>query len=308
MDSRDEIEEIRESEGKPPVRVRPELADWLEIHGFRASPDGTRYSKTGELEGRPIKLVVDFSRSEKGTRYGYRLNLEKEPPEWESAPSLRDHPLLLEYKAFRDRLLGAEAAKSGAQAAKGGAQAVAGAQAPPEPEAKEIEAGAGLIAVQKTPEEERAEIIDRMDEKQIIAEIQGEIRERILEKYFYRFEHQGRTVIGLSYEGVKAIVRRMGHIKTELLRLEERDYGWLAVVKATDLKRNLEAIGAFYQPKFFYPSKQPNPFAATLALVKAQRDAWRHFISERVITETYREWLRTQGKEESKEEGEEGGD
>jgi len=269
-------------------RVRPELVDWLELHGFRASPEGAKYTKTAELEGKPIKLVVDFQKSEKGTRYAYRLNLEKEPPEWENAPSLRDHPLLLEYKSYRDKLFAAEA-----QAPKNGTP-----KAPPRPETgKEIEAGPGLIVLQKTPEEERAEIMDRMDEKQIITEISGEIRERVLEKYFYKFEHQGRTVIGLSYEGVKAIVRRMGHIKTELLKLEERDYGWLAVVKATDVKRNLDAIGAFYQPKFFFPSKQPNPFAATLALVKAQRDAWRHFISERVITETYREWLKTYGKE-----------
>ncbi|MBC7219067.1 MAG: hypothetical protein H5T49_02890 [Hadesarchaea archaeon] len=281
-----EMIEIPGPEEKPTLQVLPELVDWLELHGFRASPNGTKYTKTAELEGRPIKLVVDFQKSEKGTRYAYRLNLDKEPPEWENAPSLRDHPLLLEYKSYRDKLFAAKA-----QAPQNGTGA-------PRPEAgKEIEAGPGLIALQKTPEEERAEIMDRMDEKQIITEISGEIRERILEKYFYKFEHQGRTVIGLSYEGVKAIVRRMGHIKTELLRLEERDYGWLAVVKATDLKRNLDAIGAFYQPKFYFPSKQPNPFAATLALVKAQRDAWRHFISERVITETYREWLKTHGKE-----------
>jgi hypothetical protein len=279
-----EIEEIHESGAK----VRPELADWLEVRGFRASPDGTKFTKTTELEGKPIKLVVDFQKTEKGARYGYRLNLENEPPEWENAPSLRDHQLLLEYKSYRDKLLAAEART-----------ARTGAQAPPKPETgKEIEAGPGPVALQKTPEEERAEIMDRMDERQIITEISGEIRERVLEKYFYKFEHQGRTVIGLSYEGVKAIVRRMGHIRTELLRLEERDHGWLAVVKATDLKRNLDAIGTFYQPKFFIPSKQPNPFAATLALVKAQRDAWRHFISERVITETYREWLKTYGREE----------
>ncbi|MEM3452493.1 MAG: hypothetical protein QW835_02570 [Candidatus Hadarchaeum sp.] len=280
----DDFEVIEIPEREPEVQVRPELADWLELHGFRSS--NGKYSRTLELDGKPIKLVVDFTKSEKGTRYGYRLNLDKEPPEWENAPSLRDHPLLLEYKSYRDKLFARPQPQPGAST--------------PEP-AEEAKIGPGLVVLQKTPEEERAEIMDRMDEKQIITEISGEIKERILEKYFYKFEHQGHTVIGLSYEGVKAIVRRMGHIRTELLKLEERDYGWLAVVKAVDLKRNLEAIGAFYQPKFFFPSKQPNPFAATLAIVKAQRDAWRHFISERVITETYREWLRVHGSAEKEE-------
>ncbi len=284
----DDFEIVEITESGPSAQVRPELADWLQVHGFKASPDGAKYTKTAELEGKPIKLVVDFQKTEKGARYAYRLNLEKEPLEWETAPSLRDHPLLLEYKSYRDKLLAALSKQEKVQAA------------PTAEKELSIETGQRLTALQKTPEDERAEMVDRMDEKQIISEISGEIRERVLERYFYRFEHQGHTAIGLSYEGVKAIVRRMGHIKTELVKLEERDYGWLAVVKATDLKRNLEAIGAFYQPKFFFPSKQPNPFAATLALVKAQRGAWRHFVGERVITETFREWKMREEKDADK--------
>jgi hypothetical protein len=257
------------------VEIPPELAGWLSSKGFVLNPEGVAFVRTERLEtGDIVKLLVDFTDTPKGTRFGYRLDLSKDPPEWKPDKALRDHPLLLEFKAFRDKLL-AERAKV----------------APP---AKPIEVPTkeGAVVTLLPPEVEEAKEVERRDEEMIIREVKGDMKilERALADYFYSFELRGRKVIGLSYAGVKAIIRRMGHVEIQEIKVEEKPKSWFVLVKARDKLRDLEAYGAAVQPKQF-PSGEENPFALTIAVSKAQRNAWRHFIDERVVTEAYRAWL-----------------
>jgi len=267
--------------------IRAELLEWLHSRGFAPAPDGLVYSRVTEVEGKPVKLVVDFKRTAKGARYGYRLNVEKDPPAWEHSPSLSDHQILLEYKAFRDKLFEEKPAP----------------QPAPQVQPYVVQSGQGTQQLLLPPDVQLALKFERMDEEQIIAEMKKEIKERVLHEYFYSFEHQGRKVIGLSYVGIKSAIRKLGHIHIEDLKLEEKEYGWLAICKARDLARDLDAVGVAYQPKWFFPSKQVNPFAATIAASKAVRNAYRHFIPEKVIAETYRAWL----EEKEKARGEQNG-
>ena len=276
-----------ETEPKPEEKrteVDPELAGWLSSKGFTRTPEGVAFVRTEKLEtGDVVKLQVDFSDTPKGTRYGYQLNLSADPPEWKSISTLRDHPLLLQFKRFRDDLLAQREAR------------VRIPQGPPKP--TEVPAGGGTKLALLQPEVEEAEEMEHRDEQMIIRELKGDLKvlERALADYFYSFELHGRRVIGLSYSGVKAIIRRMGHIEILEIKVEEKPRSWFVLIKARDKLKDLEAYGAAVQPKQF-PGGGENPFALTVAVSKAQRNAWRHFIDEKVVTETYRAWLEGLGE------------
>lgn len=227
-----------------------------------------------------VKLVISFKDNPKGARFAYVLNLEKDPPEWENAPNYRDHKDLLSFKAFRDRLL---------------AQRELAKTVPPKVKPTEVPAGSGTKMTLLPPEVEEAKEFERKDEELIIREIKGEIKERVLAQYFYDFMHAGRRVVGLSWAGVKAIIRKMGSIRIDELKVEEKKEGWLAICKAHDLRRNLDAVGVAYQPKRF-PSGQENPFSLVVAASKSQRNAFRSFIEEKIAAEAYRAWLEEKQK------------
>jgi hypothetical protein len=276
------------------VEIDPELSSWLVGRGFVRGPEGVAYTKIDRVGEDTVKLQVDFSDDPRGMRYGYRLNLQADPPEWKNDPALRDHPTLLEFKRFRDDLL----ARREAERAK----------LPPAvtPKPAEIPAKEGVSVALLPPREEEAEEeareVERRDEDLIIREIRGDLKvlERALSDYFYSFELRGRRVIGLSYAGVKAIIRRMGHIEITDIKIEEKERSWFVLVKARDKLRDLEAYGPAVQPKHFQ-SGEENPFALTIAVSKAQRNAWRTFIDEKVLTESYRAWLEERGKREGGE-------
>ena len=277
-----EPEEKPKPEEKKKAEIDPELAGWLSSRGFTLGPEGVAFTRTEKLEtGDVVKLQVDFSDTPKGTRYGYRLDME-DPPKWRPDKALRDHPTLLQFKRFRDDLL---------------AQRERAKVAPPKDKPTEVPAGGSTKLALLPPEVEEAEEMEHRDEQMIIRELKGDLKvlERALADYFYSFELRGRTVIGLSYAGVKAIIRRMGHIEIIEIKVEEKPRSWFVLVKARDKLKDLEAYGAAIQPKQFQGGGE-NPFALTVAVSKAQRNAWRHFIDEKVVTETYRAWLEGRGK------------
>lgn len=274
------------------AEIDPELAGYLSSRGFTRGPEGVAFTRIEALEtGDIVKLQVDFSDTPKGTRYGYRLDLQSDPPEWKSDPALHDHPALLEFKRFRDDLLARREARV---------------RAPPvTPKPAGVPAGKGaelsLLPPQEKEKEseEEAKEIERRDEAFIIRELKGDLKvlERALADYFYSFELRGRRVIGISYAGIKAIIRRMGHIEMTEIKIEEKERSWFVLVKARDKLRDIEAYGPATQPKYF-PSGEENPFALTIAVSKAQRNAWRVFVDEKVLTETYRAWLEKHGETE----------
>jgi len=260
---------------KKGVEINPELSSWLAEHGFVREPEGVAYVKQEKVGGDSVKLQVDFSDTPKGTRYGYRLNSQFDPPKWKSDPALHDHPLLLQFKRFRDDLL---------------AQRDARVQIPPAvSKPTEIPTAEGQVLMQK-----EAEAMDAKDDTQILAEMKGEFKAEVLKQLFYSFESGGRRVVGLSYKGVKQMAMRQGHIKVKELELKETEKAWIATCKAKDKAKDLEVYGAAIQPKeitFRNGGKMPDPFAMSKAVSKAQRNALRGLISEVVITEAYKRWI-----------------
>ena len=267
---------------KKKVEIDPELAGWLVSKGFIRGPEGVAYTKTDRVGEDTVKLQIDFSDDLRGMRYGYRLNLQADPPKWRSDPNLRDHPMLLEFKRYRDDLL---------------AQRERAKATPPPAKPTEASTGGGAKLALLPPEVEEAKEMEHRDEQMIIRELKGDLKvlERALADYFYSFELRGRRVIGLSYAGVKAIIRRMGRIEILEIKVNEKEKSWFVLVKARDKLKDLEAYGAAIQPKQFQSGGE-NPFALTVAVSKAQRNAWRHFIDEKIVTEAYRAWLEEKEK------------
>ncbi|MBD3172765.1 hypothetical protein GF326_09865 [Candidatus Bathyarchaeota archaeon] len=58
--------------------------------------------------------------------------------------------------------------------------------------------------------------LDQRDEKQIIAELQGQV---IDEMYYQYITPNGETVTGISWTGIKEITRNYGHIQTSFIKL-----------------------------------------------------------------------------------------
>jgi len=261
-------------EGRP--TVDPKLMDWLQRMGFTRSPDGTAFTKTTKVGEDIVKLMIDFKNNPKGNRYGYKLDESVDPPKWKNVPALRDHQTLLEFKGFRDKVPTEPKPEAGSK------------PAPAAP--REIPAGEGQVLMQR-----EAEALDAKDDQQILAELKGDLQAEILKRYFYSFKVNGRTVVGLSYKGVKQIARQQGHIIIKELELKETEKTWLAICKALDKARDLEIYGAASQPKeitYRDGGKAPDPFALTKAVSKAQRNALRGLISETVVSEAYKAWMK----------------
>ena len=261
------------------VEIDPELAGWLSSKGFTRTPEGVAFVRTEKLEtGDVVKLQVDFSDTPKGTRYGYRLDLQSDPPEWKSDPALRDHPTLLEFKRFRDDLP---------------AQREERVQTPLGAKFVEVPTAEGQVLMQR-----EAEAMEAKDDQQILVEMKGDFKAEVLKQLFYSFESAGRRVVGLSYKGVKQMAMRQGHIEVKELELKESEKAWTAICKARDKAKDLEVYGVAIQPKEIIlrdGGRMPDNFALIKAVSKCQRNALRGLISEVVITEAYKRWLEERG-------------
>jgi hypothetical protein len=125
------------------------------------------------------------------------------------------------------------------------------------------------------------EEMERRDEGQILQEMRGEQ----LEEMVYSIEVQGgKKVTNLSYAGVKEYLRFRGHFKIVEVRVEqdEKEYRCLIILK--DLDRDIEVTGAS-------ACEKSKPFAWTLAVNKAERNAYRKLIPEKTIANLIQEWL-----------------
>ena len=140
-------------------------------------------------------------------------------------------------------------------------------------------------------EREDFEALDRMDEKQIVQELQGEI----LDKYVYRFQQGGRTVVGLSYAGVKAAIQRMGNITVSEPKVESSDELYTVYCSATDHNRNLTFWAGAQQAKMLNENT-PDKFAFAKAISKAQRNALRALLPETMIQELVKKYLVSEKK------------
>jgi len=124
--------------------------------------------------------------------------------------------------------------------------------------------------------------MDRRDEEQILAELEG----KYLEEFVYQFHQGNRTVTGLSWAGIKEIAYRMGNINVDLERFEENETHFSIFVKATDSERGNTRLGVYSQPKTMKRrdgSEEPDQFALQKALSKAQRNAMRALMPEQML-------------------------
>ena len=132
-------------------------------------------------------------------------------------------------------------------------------------------------------------IMERKDEDQILAEMKG----NVIQEFVYSFNTNGKEITGLSYAGVKQIALEMGGIHCSEPILQEHDGSWICKVKAVDVHRNLEMWGVSIQSKLFrtrYGKEIPDDFAVQKAVSKAERNALRKLMPERLIIEMIKEW------------------
>jgi hypothetical protein len=156
------------------------------------------------------------------------------------------------------------------------------------------------------------ELMERLDEKQIVAEAAGEMSE----SWVYSFPQDGKMIMGLSYVGVKEAVRQLNakgltSIKISEqappvtqrvseghdLYVEEAGDGYFVQAYGKDEKHNGGLWGAKFEPIYKQRSskkgggKYCNIFALEHALSKAQRNAMRGLIPENLFVKILKEFI-----------------
>ena len=132
-------------------------------------------------------------------------------------------------------------------------------------------------------------IMERKDENQILQEIKG----NVLEEFVYSFPQGNRTITGLSYAGVKQIALEMGSLHISEPILQENNGTWICKVKAIDKRRDLEVWGVSQQPKFMElrnGNKTRDDFCIQKCVSKAERNALRKLMPEKILIEMIKEW------------------
>jgi hypothetical protein len=129
---------------------------------------------------------------------------------------------------------------------------------------------------------------EERDEKQIIAEMRGEIADT----YVYSYQQGNRTVTNLAYPGVKEATRRRGNISivpcaccNKHFHVDDVGDEFRAVVKIHDLKNNVQFLGVS-------TCKKNVPFAYVVAANKAERNGLRKLLPEKEIALLIKEWAK----------------
>jgi len=138
-------------------------------------------------------------------------------------------------------------------------------------------------------------LMERKDENQILQEIKGDV----IEEFVYSFPQGNRQITGLSYAGVKQIALKMGNIHCSEPILQENGSCWISKVKAIDVQRNLEMWGVSVQPKFMElrdNRKIKDDFCIQKCVSKAERNALRKLMPEKIIISMIREWQKNNGR------------
>jgi hypothetical protein len=128
--------------------------------------------------------------------------------------------------------------------------------------------------------------MERRDENQILAEMRGEL----IEDLVYSIDIQGRRVTNLSYAGVKEATRRRGNLEILEVRTEETDEEIRALVRVRDHNNRIDVLGAS-------SAEKKKPFSYTLAVNKAERNAFAKLIPAKWYAVLIDEYLaRRKGK------------
>lgn len=146
-------------------------------------------------------------------------------------------------------------------------------------------------------------LMDKADEEQILQEMRGEI----IKVYVYSYTDKGKTVEGLSKAGVDAAAMEMAArgkpIRVLDYKIDEDDRFYKAIVrvgryivKDNGTESLLDTtLGTKRQAKT-YASGKENPFAFEQAVVKAERNAKRKLMPEKIIVEMMKAFKSQKGR------------
>lgn len=130
------------------------------------------------------------------------------------------------------------------------------------------------------------EMMDRQDEEQILAELDG-IPSPVLEEMVYSFQSSAGRVTGLSWVGVKTLIVEAGHYEISDIHVIETEKSYRVVAKAHDIKRNVSLFGMAEQPKMMKTKsgEMEDTFALQKASSKAQRNALQSLLPKKLVAE-----------------------
>jgi hypothetical protein len=166
--------------------------------------------------------------------------------------------------------------------------APAGPPAPPD-----FASGGEIVQTGNTP----YEIMDRRDEEQIMAELDG-IPSKVLEEMVYSFMSGGQKITGLSFVGVKTLAVEAGHIGIVDLKVQETNDSFRVMALAKDYNRNVTFFGVADQAKLMpmrNGSPIPDKFALQKAVSKAQRNAIFNLLPRKLVAEFISKCMKARG-------------
>ncbi len=150
---------------------------------------------------------------------------------------------------------------------------------------------------------------DALDTDQIVTYM-----ETILDtQFFYSFNKEGKEIYGISYRGTLEVAKALSYKRSSLngsggievlpdIIISETSESIRAVVRARDKSIDLTVLGTAEQPKYRRICErrengkctqyrlEPDPFAYTIAVSKATRNALRQLIPEDAVLQLYQEW------------------
>lgn len=156
----------------------------------------------------------------------------------------------------------------------------------------------GAIVVRD--ENQAHDIMNLKDDAQILAEMEG----KYLDEFVYSFDVEGgkRKVTGLSWAGVKEVVRSAGGIEIEDIKITETDKSFRVLAKGRDTIRAISLYGIAEQPKKMKLKSGEfieDAHALSKCVSRAQRNALRVLIPEATIKMTIEKYLSEKKKSSS---------
>jgi len=130
--------------------------------------------------------------------------------------------------------------------------------------------------------------MDLRDEKQIIAEMQGQ--HQLIQKYVYSFKQGNQQITSLSYAGIKEAIRRRGYVSITSHTVSETENSIRCIVKVHDEINHIDVLGVAEADK-------SKPFAFVLATNKAERNAFAKIVPAELISTLIATYLNSEGAE-----------
>lgn len=130
---------------------------------------------------------------------------------------------------------------------------------------------------------------ERLDEADIVKEIHGQT----VDRFFHEMSIRGQQQIQISWQGVKWLALKEGHLTVESVQLSETDDKYRAVAWGYDKVRDVRMMGASEQSKTMLlkdGTRISDEFALAKCTSKAQRNALRALLPETLIVEAYKAW------------------